>query len=33
VLEAMLQGLGASLTEIEATFHPEPGAYGRDGHE
>jgi urease accessory protein len=33
VLEAMLQGLGASITEVEATFHPEPGAYGRDGHE
>ena len=30
VLEAMLRGLGATLTEIEATFHPEPGAYGHD---
>ena len=27
VLEAMLRGLGAQLTEIEAPFDPEPGAY------
>jgi urease accessory protein len=33
VLEAMLRGLGATLTDIEATFHPEPGAYGQHGHE
>ena len=33
VLEAMLRGLGATLNEIEATFHPEPGAYGQHGHE
>ena len=33
VLEAMLRGLGATLTEIEATFHPEAGAYGRHDHE
>ena len=33
VLEAMLRGLGATLAEIEATFHPEPGAYGQHGHE
>ena len=28
VLEAMLRGLGAQLTELEAPFDPEPGAYG-----
>ena len=33
VLEAMLRGLGATLIEIEATFHPEAGAYGHHGHE
>jgi urease accessory protein len=33
VLEAMLRGLGATLTEIDATFDPEPGAYGAHGHE
>ena len=33
VLEAMLRGLGATVTEIEATFHPEAGAYGHHGHE
>jgi urease accessory protein len=33
VLEAMLRGLGATVTEIEATFNPEPGAYGQHGHE
>ncbi len=30
VLEAMLLGLGAQLTPIEAPFDPEPGAYGHD---
>jgi urease accessory protein len=33
VLEAMLRGLGATLIEIEAAFHPETGAYGRHDHE
>lgn len=33
VLEAMLRGLGATLTEIEAPFNPEAGAYGQHGHE
>jgi urease accessory protein len=33
VLEAMLRGLGATLTEIEAVFNPEPGAYGHHGHD
>jgi urease accessory protein len=28
VLEDMLRGLGAHLTQIEAPFEPEPGAYG-----
>jgi urease accessory protein len=37
VVEAMLVGLGAHLTPIEAPFDPEPGAYARgpddgDGH-
>lgn len=33
VLEAMLEGLGATLTPIEAPFDPEPGAYVHDnGH-
>ncbi|HEY2134274.1 MAG TPA: urease accessory protein UreE [Xanthobacteraceae bacterium] len=37
VLEAMLVGLGAQLTAIEAPFDPEPGAYAHgeddgDGH-
>jgi len=27
VLEAMLVGLGARLTQLEAAFDPEPGAY------
>jgi len=27
VLEAMLRGLGAQLTSLEAAFDPEPGAY------
>ena len=29
VLEAMLLGLGARVTHIEAPFEPEAGAYGR----
>jgi urease accessory protein len=33
VLEAMLRRLGATLTEIEAPFNPEAGAYGQHGHE
>jgi len=37
VIEAMLVGLGANLTPIEAPFDPEQGAYGHphdddDGH-
>ena len=32
VLEAMLHGLGAQLTPIEAPFDPEGGAYGHDRH-
>jgi urease accessory protein len=32
VLEAMLAGLGATLTEIEAPFDPEQGAYAH-GHD
>ena len=32
VLRDMLIGLGASLSEIEAPFDPERGAYGRHGH-
>jgi len=32
VLEAMLQGLGATLTELEAPFEPEAGAYGGHHH-
>jgi urease accessory protein len=35
VLEAMLRGLGATLTPIEAPFDPEQGAYAHghdDGH-
>lgn len=31
VLRDMLQGLGAQVVEEQATFHPEPGAYG-GGH-
>lgn len=31
VLRDMLAGLGARVTEEQATFHPEPGAYG-GGH-
>ncbi|MPZ39295.1 MAG: urease accessory protein UreE [Rhizobiales bacterium] len=33
VLEAMLRGLGATITEIEAPFHPEGGAYEQHDHE
>lgn len=33
VLEAMLQGLGATLTPIEAPFEPEAGAYGAHPHQ
>ena len=35
VLEAMLLGLGAKLTPIDAAFDPEPGAYGQgdNGHD
>jgi urease accessory protein len=32
VLEAMLRGLGARLTPIEAPFDPEPGAYDAHPH-
>jgi urease accessory protein len=32
VLEDMLRGLGAGLTQIEAVFEPEAGAYTRDDH-
>jgi urease accessory protein len=37
VLEAMLRGLGAELTPVDAAFDPEPGAYAHwhddgDGH-
>ena len=32
VLEAMLRGLGARLTPVEAPFDPEPGAYHGHGH-
>ncbi len=32
VLEAMLQGLGATLTALEAPFEPEAGAYGAHQH-
>jgi len=33
VIEAMLSGLGAILSPIEAPFNPEPGAYHQDGHD
>jgi urease accessory protein len=33
VIEAMLRGLGAGLTPIEATFEPEGGAYDHDHHD
>ncbi len=32
VIEEMLRGLGASVTEIEAPFDPEGGAYAGAGH-
>ena len=32
VLEAMLRGLGATVTEMEAPFEPEAGAYGAASH-
>jgi urease accessory protein len=32
VLEAMLRGLGAKLTLVEAPFDPEPGAYAEHAH-
>ena len=32
VIEAMVQGLGARVIEIEAPFDPEGGAYAGDGH-
>src|SRR6201996_9768344 len=32
VLEEMAKGLGARITEIEAPFDPEGGAYAGDGH-
>src|SRR6266852_403728 len=32
VVEEMLRGLGADLTNVRATFQPEGGAYGGNGH-
>ena len=32
VIEAMVQGLGARIIEIEAPFDPEGGAYADSGH-
>lgn len=32
VIEAMLEGLGASLQRLEAAFEPETGAYGQHHH-
>lgn len=32
VLEAMVAGLGATPTPVEAPFEPEAGAYGHGGH-
>jgi urease accessory protein len=32
VIAEMLKGLGARVTEIEAPFHPEGGAYHQGGH-
>jgi len=32
VLEAMLRGLGAEITPVEAPFDPEPGAYAAHAH-
>ena len=33
VLESMLRGLGASLSYLEASFDPEPGAYNHSEHQ
>ena len=33
VIEAMLRGLGATLSPVEAPFNPEHGAYHQHGHE
>ena len=32
VIEAMLEGLGATVTAVDAPFEPEGGAYGGHGH-
>lgn len=32
VIRTMLEGLGASVSEIDAPFDPEGGAYGGDAH-
>lgn len=32
VIEAMLEGLGAIVTAVDAPFEPEGGAYGGHGH-
>ena len=32
VIEAMLEGLGAELRQLEAAFEPESGAYGQHQH-
>jgi urease accessory protein len=32
VIEAMLQGLGADLVKVQASFQPEGGAYGGHSH-
>ena len=32
VIEAMLAGLGARLSHLDAPFDPEPGAYDHHGH-
>jgi urease accessory protein len=33
VIEAMLRGLGATLSPVEAPFNPEHGAYDHHGHD
>jgi urease accessory protein len=33
VIEAMLRGLGAALSPLEAPFHPERGAYDHHSHD
>jgi urease accessory protein len=33
VIDAMLRGLGATVTTVEAPFDPEGGAYGDHGHD